>query len=61
VESTRSQNITVSWRRSAADSGGSGGGSGAAAREFPHPPQNFAVATLVNPHCRQASWSGVPQ
>src|SRR5262249_60713341 len=62
VAPTRSQKSAVGWRRSpgsvgtpasVADRGGGGGDRvGAAAREAPHPPQNFLFGGLAAPPCR---------
>src|SRR5215472_12611549 len=65
VEPTRSQNITVSWRRSAASvrAGGDGaGGAGAAASPtgFPQPPQKSAVGSFSKPQAGQGKGSGDP-
>src|SRR5690348_10101071 len=70
VEPTRSQNITVSCRRSAEDTGGglalgseSGGGGGdeAATTSFrPHSEQNFAPGTFAWPHPEQRNGSAAP-
>src|SRR6516164_4853042 len=65
VEPTRSQNITVSWRRSAVSVRGGGdgaGGAGAVASPtgFPQPPQNFAVGSFSKPQAGQGEGSGAP-
>src|SRR5215831_934603 len=66
VEPTRSQNITVSWRRSAASVRGGGGdepgGAGAVTSPtgFPQPPQNLAVGSFSKPQAAQGDGSGVP-
>src|SRR5215471_4991333 len=62
VEPTRSQNITVSWRRSAEEVGSSDRGDADAVADSamvtgfeveslcPHSKQNFALAGLAQPH-----------
>src|SRR5215472_2891598 len=65
VEPTRSQNITVSWRRSALstreDSGmTAGAGLVVSPRGLPQPPQNLEVAPFSKPQARQRKDSGVP-
>src|SRR5579862_5712580 len=71
VEPTTSQNITVSWRRSAAEDArgaapAAGGGEGAGAATVaapslaPHCAQNFEPATLTVPHAAQAIFCGAP-
>src|SRR6516164_8477071 len=65
VEPTRSQNITVSWRRSAVSVRGEGdgaGGAGAAASPtgLPQPPQNFAVGSFSKPQAGHGDGSDDP-
>src|SRR5262252_1077075 len=65
VEPTRSQNITVSWRRSAvsARAGGDGAGGGGAVVlpiGFPQPPQNLAAGSFSKPQDGQGAGSGAP-
>src|SRR5215469_12369957 len=63
VEPTISQNITVSWRRSAPSvRGDAAGGTGAAASPigFPQPPQNFAAGSFSNPQAWHDEGSGDP-
>src|SRR5215469_13438730 len=65
VDPTRSQNITVNWRRSALSARGDGGtvaGSGApvAPIGLPQPPQNFAAVSFSKPQAGQGEGSGVP-
>src|SRR6516162_9765825 len=64
VEPTRSQNITVSWRRSAVSErgGGGAGGAGAAASPtgLPQPPQKLAVGSFSNPQTGHREGSGAP-
>jgi hypothetical protein len=69
VEPTRSQNITVSWRRSADDISAAGSSdaapAGAAdarmASAAPQLAQNFLLGGLSAPHAVQRTGSGVPQ
>src|SRR5258706_8588908 len=65
VEPTRSQNITVSSRRSALSMRGGAGtivGAGAATSpsDLPQPPQNLAVGSFWNPQAGQGDGSGDP-
>src|SRR5215472_5292117 len=63
VEPTRSQNITVSWRRSALsgrDGGAGGAGAAASPTDFPQPPQKFAVGSFSKPQAGQDKGSGDP-
>src|SRR6516162_6502282 len=65
VEPTRSQNITVSWRRSALSARGGAGieaGAGGAVSPtgFPQPPQNFAVGSFSKPQTGHGEGSGAP-
>src|SRR5919199_4761023 len=70
VEPTRSQNITVSWRRSVEDTGGAyPGGAGAGNGETgalsgpslkPHSGQNFAAPGKACPQAGQARSNGAP-
>src|SRR5215467_10698070 len=65
VEPTRSQNITVSWRRSALSTRGGGdgaGGAGAAASPtgFPQPPQKSAVGSFSKPQAGHGDGNGDP-
>jgi hypothetical protein len=65
VEPTRSQNITVSWRRSALsarDSEGAAGCVGPAVSPIglPHPPQNLAAGSFSKPQAGQGDGSGAP-
>src|SRR5215472_972157 len=62
VEPTRSQNITVSWRRSAVSARGGGDGAGAAVSVtgLPQPPQNLAVSSFSKPQAGQGEGSGAP-
>src|SRR5215469_9400506 len=65
VEPTRSQNITVSCRRSAASVRGGGdgpGGVGAAASltGLPQPPQNLTAGSFSKPQAGQGRGSGAP-
>src|SRR5215831_12940226 len=64
VEPTRSQNITVSWRRSAPSvRGGSavaGVGAGTSPIGFPQPPQNLAASSFSKPQAGQGDGSGAP-
>src|SRR5215472_11490779 len=69
VEPTRSQNMTVSWRRSAVPSvreGGAGvevvaGFVGVSASLWPHSKQNFAPAGLALPHEGHRAGRAAPQ
>src|SRR5262249_28547231 len=69
VEPTRSQNSTVSCRRSADDTGAGGSGdvasgAGVGARMIsaaPQSPQNFLPGGFSAPHVAQRVGSGVPQ
>src|SRR5215831_12413358 len=65
VEPTKSQNITVSWRRSAPSvRGGAGAVSGGDAaicpRGLPQPPQNFAMGSFSKAQAGQGTGSGAP-
>src|SRR5215472_1347244 len=63
VEPTRSQNINVSWRRSALsgrDGGAGGAGVAASPTGFPQPPQKFAVGSFSKPQAGQNEGSGDP-
>src|SRR5215472_12102504 len=65
VDPTRSQNITVSWRRSALSARGDGGtvaGSGApvAPIGLPQPPQNFAALSFSKPQAGQGTGRAAP-
>jgi len=64
VEPTRSQNITVSCRRSALSTrevaGTTAGGLAVSSMGLPQPPQNLAVASFSKPQDGQAKGSGVP-
>src|SRR5262245_29991520 len=69
VDPTRSTNATVSWRRSADDTGTAGNGDAASAgaletRMVSAPPQsaqNFLPGGFSAPHAAQRTGSGVPQ
>src|SRR5215472_17218521 len=64
VEPTRSQNITVSWRRSALSVRGAAVGAvGAAASSvgFPQPPQNLVAGSFSKPQAGHGQGSGAPQ
>src|SRR5215469_14197507 len=68
VEPTRSQNKTVSWRRSAVPSVREGGrdvgivaGLVVSANLWPHSKQNFAPTGLVPPHEGHLTGSAAPQ
>src|SRR5262252_9120681 len=65
VEPTKSQNMTVSCRRSAAsarggDDGTAGAGAAGALVGLPQPPQNFAVCSFSKPQAGQGEGSGAP-
>src|SRR5262249_15835869 len=66
VEPTRSQNITVSWRRSAPLARGPGdtvNGTEVAATSpigLPQPPQNFDAGSFSKPQAGQWNGSGAP-
>src|SRR5215831_15362838 len=64
VEPTRSQNMTVSWRRSAPSVRGgavaAGVGAGASPIGFPQPPQNLAAGSFSKPHAGHGDGSGAP-
>src|SRR5215472_6730077 len=65
VEPTRSQNITVSWRRSALSVRGAvdtaaRAGPATSPIGFPQPPQNFAAGSFSNPQAGHAEGSGAP-
>src|SRR5438093_7092856 len=71
VEPTMSQNMTVSWRRSAADahgardaevsSPGAVGTPAAGVSAAPQSPQNFLPGGLSRPHSAQRTGSGAAQ
>jgi hypothetical protein len=66
VEPTRSQNITVSCRRSAPSTRGAGddvtgAGAPAASIGLPQPPQNAAEALFSNPQCAHGIGRPAPQ
>src|SRR5215468_5514110 len=65
VEPTRSQNMTVSWRRSAVSArdrgdGAGAGGAAVSATGLPQPPQNLAVGSFSKPQAEQGEGSGAP-
>jgi len=65
VEPTRSQQITVSWRRSAASARGGGGtavgvGGVASPIGLPQPPQNFAVGSFSKPQAQRGAAIRIP-
>src|SRR5215471_19885526 len=65
VEPTRSQNMTVSWRRSALSARVTGvavGAVGAAASStrLPQPPQNLVAGSFSKPQAGQGQGSGAP-
>jgi hypothetical protein len=65
VEPNRSQNITVSWRRSALSARGdrgtvAGSGTALSPSALPQPPQNLAAVSFSKPQARQGEGSGVP-
>src|SRR4029077_18164497 len=64
VEPTRSQNITVSWRRSALSVRGGGAavivGAAVSPVSLPQPPQNLAVGSFSKPQAGHDEGSGFP-
>src|SRR5215471_14059173 len=65
VAPTRSQNITVRWRRSAPSMRAGGDEAGGiafaiSAKGLPQPPQNFAVGSFSKPQAEQREGSGAP-
>src|SRR5262249_51983257 len=65
VEPTMSQNITVSWRRSAVSTAGGAEVAGlliaaASPRGFPQPPQKRVVGSFSKPQAGHGNRSGAP-
>ena len=67
VEPARSQNMTVTWRRSGtgsarrAPAGPASRPRSAPVKDLPHPPQNFAVGWLEKVQSGQVTGSDAPQ